>query len=128
MGGRAFIKFKNGVHGAIFAEAKGYFFFEFDVVGSLGRIRIGNNNLLEYYRPSASRHYTGFKELSLVEFPAFEEVNIWTAALSNLLDAMEGRAESRNKPVDGLPPSKRPSRFMSLTGLVQGFISRLSQD
>ena len=101
-GGRAFIKFKNGVHGALFAESKGYFFFEFDIIGSHGRIRIGNNGLLEYYRPAASRHYTGFKELSLHEFPAFEEVNIWTAALENLLDAMEGRAESRNKPIDGL--------------------------
>lgn len=27
-GGRAFIKFKNGAHGAVFAESKGYFFFD----------------------------------------------------------------------------------------------------
>lgn len=101
-GGRAFIKFKNGAHAAVFAESKGYFFFEFDIIGSHGRIRIGNNRLLEYYRPEASRHYTGFKELSRVEFPAFEEVNIWTAALENLLDAVEGRARNRNGPEDGL--------------------------
>ena len=101
-GGRAFIKFKNGVHGALFAESKKYFFFEFDIIGSGGRIRIGNNGLLEYYRPEESRHYTGFRELSLTKFPVFKEVNIWTAALENLLDAMEGRAKSRNRPVDGL--------------------------
>jgi predicted dehydrogenase len=101
-GGRAFIKFKNGAHAAVFAESKGYFFFEFDIVGSHGRIRIGNNELLEYYRPSASRHYTGFKELYTVEFPEFEEANIWTSALTNLMDAMEGRARSRNGPVDGM--------------------------
>ena len=77
-GGRAFIKFKNGAHGAIFAESKGYFFFEFDIIGSHGRIRIGNNDLLEYYRPSPSRHYTGFKELYLAEFPEYENGNIWT--------------------------------------------------
>lgn len=101
-GGRAFIKFKNGAHGAVFAESKGYFFFEFDIVGSQGRIRIGNNGLLEYYRPAASRHYTGFKELYKNEFPGYEEENIWTGALSNLLDAVEGKAASRNGPRDGL--------------------------
>lgn len=101
-GGRAFIKFKNGVHGAVFAESKGYFFFEFDIIGSHGRIRIGNNDLLEYYRPSASTHYTGFKELYRVKFPEYEKANIWTGALTNLLDAMEGRVSSRNGPEDGL--------------------------
>jgi predicted dehydrogenase len=101
-GGRAFIKFKNGAHGAIFAESKGYFFFEFDIIGSHGRIRIGNNDLLEYYRPSPSRHYTGFKELYLAEFPEYENGNIWTGALTNLLDAVEGRAGSRNGPRDAL--------------------------
>lgn len=101
-GGRAFMKFKNGAHGAAFAESKDYFFFEFDIVGSQGRIRIGNNGLLEYYRQSASRHYTGFKELYQVEFPEFKEANIWTGALCNLLDAVEGKAESRNGPRDGL--------------------------
>jgi len=101
-GGRAFIKFRNGAHAAVFAESKGYFFFEFDIIGSHGRIRIGNNGLLEYYRPEASRHYTGFRELAETEFPAFDEKNIWTAALENLLDAVEGRAKSRNGPEDAL--------------------------
>lgn len=101
-GGRAFIKFRNGVHAAVFAESKDYFFFEFDIIGSNGRIRIGNNGLLEYYRPSASRHYTGFKELYQSDFPEFEETNIWTAALANLLDAMEGKDKSRNGAPEGL--------------------------
>lgn len=101
-GGRAFIKFTNGVHAAVFAESKDYFFFEFDFLGSAGRIRIGNNGLLEYYRPSASRHYTGFRELYQVDFPAFDDVNIWTAALENLLDAIEGKKESLSGPEDGL--------------------------
>lgn len=101
-GGRAFIKFKNGVHAAVFAESKDYFFFEFDIIGSKGRIRIGNNGLLEYYRPSASRNYTGFKELYQTDFPEFEDANIWTAALSNLINAMEGAEASRNSASEGL--------------------------
>ncbi|MEK6531438.1 MAG: Gfo/Idh/MocA family oxidoreductase [Deltaproteobacteria bacterium] len=101
-GGWAVIMFENNAYATVHADSKPYFFFEFDIVGSQGRIRIGNNDLLEYYTPETSVHYTGLKELSRREFPAFENRNIWVGALKNLIDAMEGRAEAANGPVEGL--------------------------
>lgn len=100
-GGRAFIKFRNGTYATVHAEAKGYFFFEFDVIGSNGRIRIGNNGVLEYYMPKESHYYTGIKELYTEPFPAYEERNIWIEALGNLVGAVNGVEASRNTPRDG---------------------------
>ncbi|MBI2413308.1 MAG: Gfo/Idh/MocA family oxidoreductase [Deltaproteobacteria bacterium] len=100
-GGRAFIKFKNGTYATIHAEAKAYFFFEFDVIGSAGRIRIGNNGVLEYYTPQESRYYTGIRELGLEPFPEFVQGNIWIEALGNLVGAVNGDEASRNTPRDG---------------------------
>ncbi len=100
-GGWAVIMFENNTYATVHADSKPYFFFEFDMVGSMGRIRIGNNDLLEYYTAEESAHYTGLKELRMRDFPAFENKNIWVGALRNLIDAMEGRAESSNGPIDG---------------------------
>lgn len=102
IGGRAFIKFKNGVYATVHAESKGYFFFEFDIIGSHGRIRIGNNGLLEYYLPKDSTHYTGLKELLQEEFPSFENKNIWTEALTHLLDCVDGNNESIDGAQEGI--------------------------
>ncbi|MBI4949501.1 MAG: Gfo/Idh/MocA family oxidoreductase [Deltaproteobacteria bacterium] len=100
-GGRAFIQFRNGAYATIHAEAKAYFFFEFDIIGSNGRIRIGNNGVLEYYIPKDSRYYTGLKELYAETFPEFEQGNIWTEALGNLINSVNGIEASRNTPRDG---------------------------
>lgn len=102
LGGEAFIKFKNGATATVLAKSKSYFFFEFDIIGSRGRIRIGNNDLLEYYTPEASRHYTGIKELEEKTFPAFVPKNIWTEALTNLLDCVEKKKENRSGAAEGL--------------------------
>ncbi|MEK7773570.1 MAG: Gfo/Idh/MocA family oxidoreductase, partial [Deltaproteobacteria bacterium] len=58
-GGRALIQFKNGAYATVHAETKNYFLFEFDIIGTDGRIRIGNNDVLEYYTPEKSRNNTG---------------------------------------------------------------------
>lgn len=102
LGGHAVIQFKNGAYATVHAEAKGYFFFEFDIIGSHGRIRIGNNDLLEYYTPKDSLHYTGLKELYQDPFPAFANKNIWTEALGNLIECMEGGKTNMNGPEEGL--------------------------
>lgn len=101
-GGRAVIGFDDGVYATVHGESKGYFFFEFDVIGSHGRIRIGNNDVLRLYRPAPSRHYTGLLELDGAPFPGFEERNIWTAALEDLIGCMRGEAENPSGPEDGL--------------------------
>lgn len=102
LGGNAFIQFRNGAKAAVLADSKSYFFFEFDIIGSSGRMRIGNNDLLEYYSPGPSSHYTGLKELKKRPFPPFEQKNIWTEALNNLLDCVDKRGENRSGPVEGL--------------------------
>lgn len=102
LGGNARLQFKNGVKAVVLADSKSYFFFEFDIVGSAGRIRIGNNDLLEYYTQGPSRHYTGLRELQPRPFPYYEKNNIWTGALNNLLDCVEKKAQNRSGPRDGL--------------------------
>ncbi len=102
LGGSAVIQFRSGPNAFISAGSKPYFFFEFDIVGTGGRIRIGNNDLLEYYAPDASAHYTGIKELKRGPFPSFENKNIWVEALGNLIDSMEGRDRPANGPEEGI--------------------------
>ena len=70
--------------GFVSAESKDYFLFEFDIIGPKGRIRIGNNEVLAYYAPKESTHYTGLKELYKESFPAFEARNWRLEALKNL--------------------------------------------
>lgn len=101
LGGRAFVQFKNNVYATVHAEAKAYFFFEFDIIGSHGRIRIGNNEVMEFYKPDKSRHYTGLKELYIEKFPEFESKNIWIEAARNLVGCMEGKMKNLNAPDDG---------------------------
>jgi predicted dehydrogenase len=101
-GGRALIHFADGSYATVHADSKPYFFFEFDIVGSAGRIRIGNNDCLEYYTPDRSAHYTGIKELKKRPFPEYRHKNIWVEAITDLIGAMEGRGDVRNGPQDGL--------------------------
>ncbi len=107
-GGNAVIWFDNGVYATVHAESKDYFFFEFDIIGSSGRIRIGNNEVIEYYTSEKSRHYEGINELCLKEFPRIEEKNAWVEALANLIGTMEGRADNPSGPEDGLRAMELP--------------------
>jgi predicted dehydrogenase len=101
-GGNAVIGFDNGVYATVHGESKGYFFFEFDIIGSAGRIRIGNNDVFEYYAKEKSKNYAGIEELWLRDFPPFKEKNSWTEALKNLIDSMEGRAAPLSGAEEGL--------------------------
>ncbi len=100
-GGRAVIKFKDGVYATLHAESKKYFLFEFDLFGTEGRIRIGNNDLLELYTEGESHHYEGIRELGFREFPEFNKANIWRGAAKNLSETIDGQAINMNPPEDG---------------------------
>lgn len=105
LGGRAHIEFEGGHYAAVHGESKGYFIFEFDFIGTEGRIRLGNNGMIEVYRAEESEYWDNLKELTLQDLPEFEystpEGNIWTKALSNLIGAMEGTEEVDSGVDDG---------------------------
>ncbi len=100
-GGRAHIQFENGSYAAVHGESKRYFIFEFDIIGTDGRIRIGNNDLLEYYTPAKSTHYTGLKELYKKEFPDFLDKNVWVEAAGSLTGLLDGKTENPSPPEAG---------------------------
>ena len=62
-GGRARIVFANGVEAFVSGGAKAYFVFQFDLVFSRGRVRIGND-VWEVTTPAESPRYSGFLELA----------------------------------------------------------------
>jgi len=64
-GGRAHVGFDSGVEAFVSGASKDYFIFQFDLVFSRGRVRIGND-AWEVLRPSPSPRYTGFEELAAV--------------------------------------------------------------
>lgn len=98
VGGYGTVGFDDGVIATVHGRGKGYFFFELDLVGSEGRIRIGNNDLLELWTRGESRHYTGFWELHLRRFPLGHPLeNAWVAAVRELISCIqEGRESSSN--------------------------------
>jgi len=99
-GGFALLDFENAVRATVHARGKRYFRFEFELLGSRGLIRIGNTQQ-ELWTTAESPHFTGFTELSEVPFPESEPANIWCAAADNLIEAVEGRAESLCTATDG---------------------------
>ncbi len=86
-GGVGRLHFANGVVAMIEGQVKDYFIFEFDIVGTKGRIKIGNDGLT-LYRPAASEQMSGFDELmpATVETAApVYEGSAWDAAVAALL-------------------------------------------
>lgn len=100
-GGRAHIQFENGSYASVHGESKSYFIFEFDIIGTEGRIRIGNNDVLEYYAPRKSTHYTGLKELYTERFPEYTDKNVWVEAPRSLIALLDGNAENPSPPEAG---------------------------
>ncbi len=100
VGGYALIYFKSGLYATVHGDSKGYFIFEFDIIGSEGRIKIGNR-LLEVYCARESPTESGLIELQRQEVVADKSKNIWTEAANNLLDAIEGRASNMSTAEDG---------------------------
>ncbi|MBW1793732.1 MAG: Gfo/Idh/MocA family oxidoreductase [Deltaproteobacteria bacterium] len=99
-GGYALICFDSGVYATVHADSKGYFIFEFDIMGTEGRIRIGNR-LFELYLAEASRTESGLIELYRKEMN-LEGNNLWTKAVEHLVACMEGKAENISGPSDGM--------------------------
>ncbi len=68
---------------------RGFFHFELDIIGQKGRIRIGNNQVLELYTTSNSDNYSGFVELDQLPFPEFEAQNNWLNIRKDLLNCLQ---------------------------------------
>lgn len=91
LGGFALLDFESGCRATLHGGKKGYFRFEFELLGSQGMIRIGNTRR-ELWRVAESPRFAGFKELEAAEFPAVTGENLWRGACANLVAAVEGRA------------------------------------
>jgi predicted dehydrogenase len=91
-GGFGLLHFPGGVRAAVHAGDKGYFRFEFEVLGSHGMLRLGNAQQ-DLWRAAPSPRYSGFRELERVRFPPYPARNMWRSACDNLVDAVRGRAE-----------------------------------
>ena len=99
-GGFALIRFRNGIEAAVHGHDKGYFRFEFELLGSDGMIRIGNSQR-ELWQVAESHRFSGFKELEQVPFPDFEPGNMWSAAAEDLLAAVTSDRNPRCGIVEG---------------------------
>ncbi len=89
-GGRAHILFENGIEAFVTGGAKDYFVFQFDLVFSAGRVRIGND-VWEVLTPAASPRYSGFDELACVAADTLVEAGdrYPTPMLEDLVRCME---------------------------------------
>lgn len=99
-GGYALIYFKNGLYATVHGDSKGYFIFEFDIMGTGGRIRIGNH-LFEVYFAEESKTESGLIELYKKEIHYDKGVNDGTEVVNHLIDCMEGQAKNVSSPSDG---------------------------
>jgi len=90
-GGRARIVFASGVEAFVSGGAKGYFVFQFDLVFSRGRVRIGND-AWEVCTPAQSPRYSGFLELAATDPEQFVSPadGYPTPMLADLVLAMKG--------------------------------------
>lgn len=89
-GGRAHIVFPSGVEVFVSGGAKHYFVFQFDLVFSRGRVRIGND-AWEVSTPADSPRYSGFLELAETDPATFvETADVYaTPMLADLVLAMD---------------------------------------
>ncbi len=98
----ATIKMASGAYAHVDAVGKDYFLFELDVLGSQGRVRIGNNGVLELFESAESPHYDGFFELRRAAFPSPPpgETNPYVLAVEELVDVIEHGGDSSSTPED----------------------------
>ncbi len=89
--GVATIEMQCGAYAHVDAIAKDYSLFELDLLGSRGRVRIGNNGVLELFESGESPHYDGFFELRRVPFPSppAGETNPYVLAVKELVETIE---------------------------------------
>jgi predicted dehydrogenase len=100
LGGFALLTFESGVRAAVHAREKDYFRFELELLGSRGMLRVGNTQR-ELWMADVSPHFTGYRELRPVPFPATPGGNPWSAACANLIAAAEAREVPACDLVDG---------------------------
>ncbi len=94
------LQFQNGVQVFVNGRGKKFFQFEMDILGSQGRIRIGNH-LLELWKSAASKHYTDFVELEKFPFPKPDQrPNPWLAALDDILHSLDHQVSTRSTGMD----------------------------
>jgi predicted dehydrogenase len=94
--------FENGVEVFVSGLPRDYFIFELDIVGSKGRIRIGNH-LLEWWKPAKSRYYASFIDLARAPFPRpARRPNPWLEALADIRRVLERGAAPASTGTDGL--------------------------
>ncbi|GAB6043461.1 Gfo/Idh/MocA family protein [Endothiovibrio diazotrophicus] len=93
-GGLALLRFRNGIDAVIHGHSKGYFRFEFELLGSYGMIRIGNSQS-ELWTTAESQRYSDFAELEPTPFPTPAPRNPWAAAAADLVNATLHRKRPR---------------------------------
>ncbi len=97
----AWLKTAGGVD--VFLEAGGtrnYFVFELEISGTLGKIVIGNGyeSLLLGRK---SRHYTGFRDLSMAPFPRYSTASCFTELYREAKKALAGTEPVTSTADDG---------------------------
>lgn len=87
VGGHAVIEYDKNVFGFVQGQARNYFWFEFELQGSQGLIRIGNEQF-ELWRRAASRRHSGFHELRRDDVFTRPSGNVWQQACAELVAAI----------------------------------------
>jgi predicted dehydrogenase len=101
VGGYALVSFKNGVYATVHGDSREYFLFEFDIMGTNGRLRIGNS-LFELYEAGMSEREQGLRELRIKGTVGRQGENPFVTAVHHLIDCMEGKSENVSAPRDGM--------------------------
>lgn len=79
-----------------------FFGFEIDVIGTEGRIRIGNG-IFEFYRREESKMYTGFYSLTKnTRIKAPKKTKYFSNMVKNAVDFLDGKADLKSNIQTGL--------------------------
>lgn len=99
--GRAILRLRNGA--VAFVECggrRGYFNFELDIQGTLGRIQVGNA-VSRFYSVGPSPRYENFVEFVERDFPAREQPDYFPYMVDDMIEAYETGRESLSSGEDG---------------------------
>ena len=101
VGGYAYIFFQNGAYVVVQGEEKEYFLFEFDIIGTKGRIRVGNW-LFEVYEARQSHRESGLRELYRIKKARKKRTHPLVEAARHLVACMKGKTENIGGPREGM--------------------------
>lgn len=89
-----------------FSGRSKYFGFEVDIIGTEGRIKIGNG-IFEFFRAEESRLYTGFYSLSRNrKIRRFKKTRYFSNMVQNAVDFLDGKTPLFSSLCDGLADLK----------------------